>query len=141
MMTVLRRAGGQALGAIGRGPRPTPPLATKTLIAPFNQRLAAWLQPQSYLEIGVNRGRGLAMVASVRRSCQIVACDMFIDADGGMDTPGPPLVTSELARAGFTGQLEFVIGDSHRALPSAGALSPFAYDELGFGVGFGIRHV
>ena len=59
--------------------------------------LAAGLRPQSYLEIGVRRGRSLAMVASVCPACDIVACDMFIEGYGGMDNPGPELVRSELA--------------------------------------------
>ena len=80
--------------------------------------LADGLRPQSYLEIGVRRGRSLAMVASVCPACEIVACDMFIDGYAGMDNPGPDLVRSELARVGFTGHLEFVIGDSHEALPA-----------------------
>src|SRR4029077_15491049 len=42
--------------------------------------LAAGLRPQRYLEIGVRRGRSLAMVASTCPSCDIVACDMFIQS-------------------------------------------------------------
>jgi len=45
--------------------------------------LAAGLRPQSYLEIGVRRGRSLAMVASVCPACDIVACDMFIQGTRG----------------------------------------------------------
>src|SRR6185295_191682 len=152
---------------------------------------------------GVRRGRSLAMVASVCPACDIVACDMFIKGYSGMDNPGPVLVRSELGRVGFSGRLEFVIGDSHKVLPAffrknpdrffdvitvdgdhseAGAradletvwprlkvggalvfddvsnpahpelagvwheftashkLSAFAYNEIGFGVGFAIRH-
>jgi predicted O-methyltransferase YrrM len=79
--------------------------------------LAAGLQPRSYLEIGVRRGRSLAMVASVCPGCEILACDMFIEGYAGMNNPGPELVTSELARVGFTGAIEFLIGDSHEVLP------------------------
>ena len=75
--------------------------------------LAAGLRPQRYLEIGVRRGRSLAMVASVCPECDIVACDMFIEGYAGMDNPGPALVRSELARVDFRGGLEFVLGDSH----------------------------
>ena len=80
--------------------------------------LASGLRPQSYLEIGVRRGRSLAMVASVCPACDIVACDMFIQGYSGMDNPGPELVRSELGRVGFSGGLEFVIGDSHKVLPA-----------------------
>lgn len=80
--------------------------------------LASGLRPQSYLEIGVRRGRSLAMVASVCPACDIVACDMFIQGYSGMENPGPELVRSELRRVGFSGGLEFVIGDSHKVLPA-----------------------
>jgi len=74
--------------------------------------LAQTLQPQHYLEIGVRRGRSLAMVASRSPSCRIVACDMFIENYAGMDNPGPEFVRSELQRFGFSGPLDFVVGDS-----------------------------
>jgi predicted O-methyltransferase YrrM len=92
--------------------------------------LASGLQPQRYLEIGVRRGRSLAMVASVCPDCDIVACDMFIEGYAGMDNPGPDLVRSELARIGFRGGLEFVIGDSHRTLPRYFREHPNAYFDL-----------
>ena len=80
--------------------------------------LADGLRPKSYLEIGVRRGRSLAMVASVCPACEIVACDMFVDGYAGMDNPGPELIRSELARMGFTGHLEFLVGDSHDVVPA-----------------------
>ena len=92
--------------------------------------LAAGLRPQSYLEIGVRRGRSLAMVASVCPACDIVACDMFIAGYGGMDNAGPPLITSELAGVGFTGRLEFVVGDSHKTLPGFFRQHPDRYFDL-----------
>ena len=79
--------------------------------------IAAGLQPRSYLEIGVRRGRSLAMVASVCQKCEILACDMFVEGYAGMDNPGPALIRSELERLRFTGALEFLIGDSHDVLP------------------------
>jgi predicted O-methyltransferase YrrM len=35
-----------------------------------------------------------------------------------MENPGPDLIRSELARVGFTGRLEFLVGDSHEVLPA-----------------------
>lgn len=92
--------------------------------------LASGLRPQSYLEIGVRRGRSLAMVASVCPACDIVACDMFIQGYSGMENPGPELVRSELGRVGFSGGLEFVIGDSHKVLPAFFRTHPDQYFDL-----------
>lgn len=74
------------------------------------------LQPRTYLEIGVRRGRSLAMVASRAPSCAIVACDMFIENYAAMENPGPEFVRGELRRFGFAGTLDFVIGDSSTVL-------------------------
>lgn len=92
--------------------------------------LASGLRPQSYLEIGVRRGRSLAMVASVCPACDVVACDMFIGGYGGMDNPGPDLVRSELGRVSFRGGLEFVIGDSHKVLPAFFRAHPDRFFDL-----------
>lgn len=80
--------------------------------------LASVLQPATYLEIGVRRGRSLAMVASRVPDCRVVACDLFIENYAGMDNPGPDFVRSELARVGFTGTIDFVVGDSATVLPA-----------------------
>jgi predicted O-methyltransferase YrrM len=79
--------------------------------------LARVLQPASYLEIGVRRGRSLAMLASQAPACAILGCDLFIQDYAGMDNPGPDFVRAELARVGFTGRLDFLVGDSHGVLP------------------------
>jgi predicted O-methyltransferase YrrM len=92
--------------------------------------LAAGLQPRSYLEIGVRRGRSLAMVASVCPACEFLACDMFVEGYAGMENPGPDLITSELSRVGFTGALEFLVGDSHVVLPRHFAENPDRFFDL-----------
>ena len=92
--------------------------------------LAAGLQPRSYLEIGVRRGRSLAMVASVCPACDFLACDMFVEGYAGMDNPGPELITAELSRIGFTGALEFLVGDSHLVLPRHFADNPDRFFDL-----------
>jgi predicted O-methyltransferase YrrM len=92
--------------------------------------LALGLRPQSYLEIGVRRGRSLAMVASVCPACDMVACDMFMDGYAGMENPGPDLVRSELSRVDFRGRLEFLVGDSHLVMPAYFREHPDMYFDL-----------
>jgi predicted O-methyltransferase YrrM len=88
------------------------------------------LQPKTYLEIGVRRGRSLAMLASQAPACHIVGCDMFIAGYAGMDNPGPDFVRAELARIGFAGQLDFLVGDSHHVLPAYFRTHPDAFFDV-----------
>jgi predicted O-methyltransferase YrrM len=92
--------------------------------------LAGALRPSSYLEIGVRRGRSIAMVASKAPNCRVIACDLFVEDYAGMPNPGADLVRSELRRIGFSGPLEFVIGDSARVLPRYLADHPDDYFDL-----------
>lgn len=92
--------------------------------------LGRLLQPSAYLEIGVRRGRSLAMLASQAPNCHIVGCDMFIEQYAGMANPGPEFVRAELARVGFTGRLEFLVGDSHELLPKYLRTHPDAFFDL-----------
>jgi predicted O-methyltransferase YrrM len=92
--------------------------------------LARVLQPAAYLEIGVRRGRSLAMLASQAPACHIVGCDLFLANYAGMENPGPDFVRAELARVGFTGQLDFVVGDSHQVLPKYFQAHPDAFFDL-----------
>lgn len=92
--------------------------------------LAAALRPAAYLEIGVRRGRSLAMVASRQPSCRIVGCDLFIADYANMANPGPDFVRDELARIGYRGNLEFVVGDSAVVLPEYLAAHPELYFDL-----------
>jgi predicted O-methyltransferase YrrM len=92
--------------------------------------LAATLKPERYLEIGVRRGRSLAMLASRVPTCHIVACDLFIKDYAEMENPGPDFVRGELGRLGFKGTLDFVIGDSARVLPDYFDEHPEAFFDV-----------
>ena len=75
------------------------------------------LRPNSYLEIGVRRGRSMAMVASTAPGCSIVGVDMWLDDYAGMENPGPDHIRAEMGRLGHSGDLELLTGDSHEVVP------------------------
>lgn len=79
---------------------------------------AKCLQPVSYLEIGVRRGRSACSVARACAAVDIVAFDMWIPGYAGMDNPGAEHVRNELLRFGHCGRVEFVDGDSHQTVPA-----------------------
>lgn len=78
--------------------------------------LSAKLKPQSYLEIGVRRGRSVCAVASQSPACDIYMLDMWVKNYAGMDNPGEVLVNSELSKVGHTGRRIFRNGNSHITL-------------------------
>ena len=92
--------------------------------------LAGRLQVGSYLEIGVRRGRSMAMVASQAPGCRMVGCDLWVPGYGGMENPGPELVRDELSRIGFGGTLELVTGDSRQTVPDYLRRHPDAFFDL-----------
>jgi predicted O-methyltransferase YrrM len=79
--------------------------------------LARRLKTSSYLEIGVRRGRSMAMVTTSAPNCKIVGFDLWIANYAGMDNPGPEYVREELTRLGYRGDLELVAGDSRQTVP------------------------
>jgi len=86
--------------------------------------IAKVLQPESYLEIGIRRGRSMAMVASQVRTCQIVGFDLWVKGYAGMDNPGESLVRQELTAVGYVGNADFIAGDSHKTVPAYFKLHP-----------------
>jgi predicted O-methyltransferase YrrM len=74
---------------------------------------ARLLQPAMYLEIGVRRGRSMAMVSSVAPDCHLVGFDLWVPDYAGMANPGPEFVLGELQRVGHCGPVELISGDSH----------------------------
>lgn len=92
--------------------------------------LSAAIQAESYLEIGVRRGRSMAMVAARRPQARIVGFDMWLDNYAGMENPGPRFVVDELKKVGFQGSLELVSGDSHKTVPEYFEQHPEAWFDL-----------
>jgi predicted O-methyltransferase YrrM len=82
------------------------------------------IQPQTYLEIGVRRGRSIGMVASATPKADLYAFDMWAPNYAGMENPGPEFVESELRKIGAAGKIEFVTGNSHQTLPDFFAKHP-----------------
>lgn len=87
-------------------------------------------RPKSYLEIGVRRGRSMAIVAATCPECEILGIDIWRQDYAGMPNPGPDFVRAEMTKLGHTGRLELVNGDSHRLLPKMLAERPEAYFDL-----------
>jgi predicted O-methyltransferase YrrM len=82
------------------------------------------IQPRAYLEIGVRRGRSIAMVAHTAPRVDLYGFDMWAANYAGMENPGPEFVESELRKIGATGRIEFVSGNSHETLPNFFAENP-----------------
>lgn len=75
------------------------------------------LRPRNYLEIGVRRGRSLAVVAETSPGCDIVGFDLWMEGYAGMANPGPEFVRGEIEKVGLRGTLELVSGSSHETVP------------------------
>lgn len=78
---------------------------------------AELLRPESYLEIGVRRGRSMSVVARRAPACSILGIDLWNVGYAGIENPGPDHVRSRLNDVGHTGSVELVSGDSHDELP------------------------
>ena len=75
------------------------------------------LRVESYLEVGVRRGRSLAVVGALCPTAHLVGFDMWIPDYGAAENPGPAFVQQELARVGHRGKLELVSGNSRTTVP------------------------
>lgn len=89
---------------------------------------AELMQPATYLEIGVRRGRSLAVVVSRLHSCDVICVDFWNQGYAGIDNPGPDHVRRIASDAGHCGTLELISGDSHVVLPELFSSRP----ELSF---------
>jgi predicted O-methyltransferase YrrM len=87
-------------------------------------------QPRRYLEIGVRRGRSMAMVAATCPSCELVGFDLWTPDYAGMPNPGPDFVRVEMQKAGHTGLLDLIGGDSHTTVPHYLQMHPNQFFDL-----------
>ena len=78
---------------------------------------ATLLEPSAYLEIGVRRGRSLAIVAARTPHAALFGVDLWLPGYAGIENPGPEFVRKEIAKTPFEGSLELLSGDSHELLP------------------------
>ncbi|MBI5055294.1 MAG: class I SAM-dependent methyltransferase [Nitrospirae bacterium] len=86
--------------------------------------LSELLKPESYLEIGVRRGRSVCAVASRSPECAIHMFDKWTPNYAGMDNPGPGFIESELEKIGHKGLRDYHNGNSHQTLKAFFAKDP-----------------
>jgi predicted O-methyltransferase YrrM len=82
------------------------------------------IQPRTYLEIGVRRGRSVSMVASTTPKADLYGFDMWVANYAGMENPGAEFVKSELRKIGALGKIDLINGNSHQTLPEFFATHP-----------------
>lgn len=78
---------------------------------------AKLLQPRRYLEIGVRRGRSMAMVLAASAQTELVGFDLWQEWYAGMDNPGPEFVRTEMRGFAIDLKLELISGDSRDTVP------------------------
>lgn len=75
------------------------------------------IEPRDYLEIGVRRGRSMAVVGAGAPAAALTGIDLWVEGYAGMDNPGPDHVRSVLGSVGHRGKLDLISGSSHDVLP------------------------
>jgi len=91
---------------------------------------ATLIRPNTYLEIGVRRGRSAAVVGALRPECAIYGFDLWVDDYAGAPNPGPDFVRGELQAAGHRGPVELASGDSKVTIPAFLRAHPDLYFDL-----------
>lgn len=91
---------------------------------------STFLKPQTYLEIGVRRGRSAAVVGAYAPECAIYGFDVWLEDYAGEANPGPEFVREELRKSGHAGPVELVSGDSRITVPRFLREHPDLYFDL-----------
>lgn len=92
--------------------------------------ISSCITVESYLEIGVRRGRSMAMVAAIHPKVRIAGFDMWLPNYAGIENPGSDFVRKELKRVGYQGDIELVDGDSKITVPQYLKKHPDAFFDL-----------
>jgi predicted O-methyltransferase YrrM len=78
---------------------------------------AELIRPRRYLEIGVRRGRSMAMVLAACPEVEVVGFDMWMEKYAGMENPGPAFVKSEMKKVSPLAKVQLIDGNSHQTVP------------------------
>ena len=84
---------------------------------------AAVVQPDTYLEIGVRRGRSLACVVAACPTARATGIDLWMKNYAGVENPGPDFVREELGRVAPSPRVELLVANSHESLQALPAES------------------
>lgn len=88
------------------------------------------IRVESYLEIGVRRGRSMAIVASLHPEARITGFDLWLTNYAGIENPGPEFVTAELKKVGYKNDLQLITGNSRNTVPEFFRKNRDAYFDL-----------
>ncbi len=88
------------------------------------------IRPAAYLEIGVRRGRSLAVVVNETPDVAAWGLDLWIPHYAGLENPGPDFVRDEMRRLGHRGPLTLLSGDSRQTLPALLSEQPDLWFDL-----------
>lgn len=94
------------------------------------QAATSVLKPAHYLEIGVRRGRSLAVVAATQPKVNIYGFDLWVKDYAGMENPGPDFVSNELKKVNHQGKIELISGDSRKTIPEFFKNNPNLYFDM-----------
>jgi predicted O-methyltransferase YrrM len=79
---------------------------------------AELIRPRRYLEIGVRRGRSMAMVLAACQEVEVVGFDMWAENYAGMENPGPAFVHGEMRKVAPLAKIQLIDGNSHLTVPA-----------------------
>lgn len=79
--------------------------------------LAREFQPETYIEIGVRRGRSLACLMAENPDTKCYGFDLWISNYAGQDNPGPEFVADQMLAAGAGRKPTLIVGSSSKTVP------------------------